>query len=204
MQWYFLELNEGKAPVVRNPSPVTLLSKVSMTNLKMNFWNYEMILQHMTCSLKNPRHSSGVLWSKHHYPSLTMLPFRCLLPFDSICLFEAGFSILVRIKTKSRNRLNVEDDMRLALTNTSPRISSLVCTDASSIVLLVSIYAAWFAYECKYSESNIWNDSVSFLVGCYSNIFRVAGNGWARRLCKLLEWGRKIKRVGNHWSTPSR
>ena len=60
------------------------------------------------------------------YPNVTMLAFRVLLPFASTYLCESGFSTLLHIKTKARNRLYVEDDMRLALANTQPRILKLV------------------------------------------------------------------------------
>ena len=54
-----------------------------------------------------------------------MIALRVLVPFASTYLCEAGFSTIVNIKTKTRNRLDVEDDMRLALTNARPRISKL-------------------------------------------------------------------------------
>ena len=40
-------------------------------------------------------------------------------------LCESGFSALLHIKMKERNRMSVEDDMRLALSSTQPRISPL-------------------------------------------------------------------------------
>ena len=48
-----------------------------------------------------------------------------ILLFDSTYLCEAGFSTIVSIKTKNRNRLDVGDDMRLTLANARPRISKL-------------------------------------------------------------------------------
>ena len=54
-----------------------------------------------------------------------MVALRVLVPFASTYLSEAGFSTLANIKTKNRNRLNVGDDMRLALTNARPQISKL-------------------------------------------------------------------------------
>src|SRR6218665_875060 len=44
-----------------------------------------------------------------------MLAYRVLRPFTSAYLCESWFSTLLHIKTKARNRLNVEDEMRLAL-----------------------------------------------------------------------------------------
>ena len=59
------------------------------------------------------------------YPNVSLTALRILVPFASTYLCEAGFSALVDIKTKNRNRLNVEDDIRLALTNVKPQISVL-------------------------------------------------------------------------------
>ena len=39
-------------------------------------------------------------------------------------LCNPGFSSLVAIKSKSRNQLNVEDDMRLALSKTKPQFEA--------------------------------------------------------------------------------
>ena len=46
-----------------------------------------------------------------------------MLPSTYLC--ETGFFALVHIKSKARNHLNVEDDMRLATSKTQPRISKL-------------------------------------------------------------------------------
>ncbi|XP_068233590.1 protein FAM200C-like [Palaemon carinicauda] len=51
---------------------------------------------------------------------------RSILPFSSIYLCEAGFSALVVLKTKQRNRLDVENNLRCALSSFNPRISDLV------------------------------------------------------------------------------
>ena len=60
------------------------------------------------------------------YTRVSTFALRNLLPFASTYLCETGFSTLVNIKTKSRNRLDVQSDMRLALTATTPRIGMLV------------------------------------------------------------------------------
>ena len=60
------------------------------------------------------------------YPNVAKLALKVLLPFATTYLCESGFSALVVLKTEKLNRLNVEDDMRLALSATKPRITELV------------------------------------------------------------------------------
>ena len=59
------------------------------------------------------------------YPNVSKMAIRILLPFPSTYLCESGFSTLVLIKTKHRNRLSVEDDMRCAISTTKPDIKKL-------------------------------------------------------------------------------
>ena len=49
-----------------------------------------------------------------------------LVPFVTTYLAESGFSVLITMKTNARNKLNVEHDMRVALSMASPRIELLV------------------------------------------------------------------------------
>ncbi|CAG4936404.1 unnamed protein product [Parnassius apollo] len=57
---------------------------------------------------------------------LASLALRVLIPFSSTYLCETGFSALVLIKTKQRNRLDVSNDLMIALARTEPRINQLV------------------------------------------------------------------------------
>ena len=60
-------------------------------------------------------------------PILTREAEKALLPFPTTYLCEQGFSSLVTIKTKARNRLDPQHDLRCALTmNIKPRFESLV------------------------------------------------------------------------------
>ena len=60
------------------------------------------------------------------YPDLSKIILRLLLPFPTTYRCEAAFSILVNVKTKSRNRLKtVTHDMRVALSKTVPDIVEL-------------------------------------------------------------------------------
>ena len=62
---------------------------------------------------------------KDSYSKTTEKALRILIPYMSTYLREAGFSTLLQIKTKQRNRLDVEDDQRCALSQTIPRIQQL-------------------------------------------------------------------------------
>ena len=60
------------------------------------------------------------------YPNLSTHAVRFLLPFASTYMCESGFSCLLQIKSKQRNRLAVESDIRCALSSTIPNIEKLV------------------------------------------------------------------------------
>jgi len=60
------------------------------------------------------------------YPVLAKKALQSILPFVTTYLCESGFSTLVTIKTKSRNRLDAEDDMRVAMSKSIPRFHVLV------------------------------------------------------------------------------
>ena len=60
------------------------------------------------------------------YPNVARVARCSLLPFVSTYLCESGFSIMLLIKTAHRNRLELEDDIRCALSETSLRIDKLL------------------------------------------------------------------------------
>jgi hypothetical protein len=51
---------------------------------------------------------------------------EALIPFVTIYLCESGFLTLVTIKTKNLNRLDVQHDMRVALSKTTPQFNILI------------------------------------------------------------------------------
>ena len=61
------------------------------------------------------------------YPKLSTEAWRAIVPFASTYLCESGFSALMHIKSKARNQLDVEDDMRIVISKVQPRISRLAC-----------------------------------------------------------------------------
>ncbi|XP_068240086.1 protein FAM200C-like [Palaemon carinicauda] len=67
-------------------------------------------------------------WVKYlpMYPKVGEEALCVILPFSSTYLCEAGFSALVVLKTKQRNRLDVENDLHCVLSSFNSRISDLV------------------------------------------------------------------------------
>lgn len=62
----------------------------------------------------------------HEYPALGHHAIRVLLPFSTTYLCEAGFSALTQLKNKNRNKLNVEHDLRIALSSITPNVDRLM------------------------------------------------------------------------------
>ena len=60
------------------------------------------------------------------YPVLTKQAWQSLIPFATTCLYESGFSTLLVIKNKARNQLDAADDVRVALSKTTPRFEDLI------------------------------------------------------------------------------
>ena len=54
------------------------------------------------------------------------MAFKLLLPFVSTYRCEAGFSAMKCIKTDKRSKLEVEDDMRVAISITEPRMTKIL------------------------------------------------------------------------------
>lgn len=72
--------------------------------------------------------SNSNWWAKilSAFPKTSKFALKVLIPFSSTYLCESGFSTLLVIKSKARNRLDAEDDMRCALSHTNPRFDLLV------------------------------------------------------------------------------
>lgn len=62
---------------------------------------------------------------KNEYPEISNNAVKVLIGFSTTYLCERGFSSLTYLKNKYRNKLNVEDDMRLYLTKFQPNIEEL-------------------------------------------------------------------------------
>lgn len=60
------------------------------------------------------------------FPRLCEKALSVFIPFATTYLCESGFSALLSIKTKSRNRLGAQADMRIAISNKVPRFEKLL------------------------------------------------------------------------------
>ena len=58
-------------------------------------------------------------------PALTEKALQMIIPFATSYLCEAGFSAMTVIKTKYRTRINVERDIRVAVSKILPRFDKL-------------------------------------------------------------------------------
>ena len=73
--------------------------------------------------------SLNAFWATMYgsYPSVAVAALTLLVAFPSTYLCEFAFSSMVQIKTKSRNRLiDLESDLRCAITKVEPNIEALV------------------------------------------------------------------------------
>jgi hypothetical protein len=117
---YFPDISKKLFPLVKSPftfdfegipeiAQEELIERINDTGIKSEFSSF----------------SETQFWVRRplDYPALAKTVLKILLPFCYEC--EVGFSSLLQIKTKHRRGLNVEDDLRCALSSTSPRIKKL-------------------------------------------------------------------------------
>ena len=123
-QHWFPELKEEEAFLVRKP----VSNSLDVSDIPNE-------MQEQFIKLKNDSTAHDIYHEKSQlqfwcdmsesYLQISKLAFRTLLPFATTYLWESGFSTLLHIKTKERNRMKVVHDMRLALSNIQPQISRL-------------------------------------------------------------------------------
>ena len=109
---YFPEFEEEEGKLVRNPFSDTLDIATIPSDVQDEFLD----LKHDSAAKDIfEERSLHVLWCSMHlsYPKVSEIALR-LLPFSTTYLCESGFSTLLQIKNKTRNRLDVDPDMRCA------------------------------------------------------------------------------------------
>ena len=113
---YFPELSQEQEALVRNP----FCMELDVSSIPDDIQDEFLDLRNDSSARDLFKEKSMIQFRCAMYQSyskVSMTALRVLVPFASTYLCEAGFSTLVNIKTKNRNRLDVGDDMRLALTN---------------------------------------------------------------------------------------
>lgn len=127
---YFPEINGDELDLVRNPF------RLQVEKIPDEYQD-EFLELKMDSSAKDifDEKSLTEFWPLmiNSYPKVTEKALRALIPFVSTYLCESGFPTLLQIKSKQRNRLDVENDMRCALSKISPRIMDLVRKKQSQI-----------------------------------------------------------------------
>lgn len=123
ISWYFPNLPEVPFALARNPFTVKAEDVPETAQEEfIKFTNSD------TARADFATMPVTQFWVKslQSYPVLSETVLRLLLPFPTTYLCETGLSSLLVIKSKYRSRLAVEDDLRCALSKTTPRISDLV------------------------------------------------------------------------------
>jgi hypothetical protein len=69
------------------------------------------------------------LFVQHTYPALSIEAFRVLLPFTSSYICEAGFSAMVGMKAKLRNKLQLSNSLRLKMKHIDVDVSAVTNTN---------------------------------------------------------------------------
>ncbi|XP_042240697.1 zinc finger BED domain-containing protein 5-like [Homarus americanus] len=121
---YFPEFEEEDGKLVGNPFSGTLDIAIIPNDVQDEFLDLK---NDSAAKDLYEERSLTVFWCSMYqsYPKVSEIVLRVLLPFSTTYLCESGFSTLLHIKSKSRNRLDVDPDMRCALSVTQPRISRL-------------------------------------------------------------------------------
>lgn len=126
MSKYLEDVNTADFQIVRNPFPQSA-DCISDTMNEVQEEFIEMVndssAKELFLQVSLPKFWCAMATS---YPRVSRMALKILIPFPSTYLCESGFSHLLLLKTKQRNRLVVENDLRCTLSKTVPRIAKLV------------------------------------------------------------------------------
>ncbi|XP_067943251.1 protein FAM200A-like [Watersipora subatra] len=131
----FAQLVKEKSPLVLDPRTKQLMS-LNRDPFRCNVHEIPKQLQEEFLVLTNNsalKDDFKELFIEHFwvqvqrlYPNISLAAFKMLIPFASTYLCESALPAMLTIKSKSRNRLKVEADLRCALSTTTPNIKILV------------------------------------------------------------------------------
>ena len=123
---YFPELSIDFYDWIRNP-----FIEYPPDKINLNLTEEEELIEirnDRTLRLKHSEISLDSFWIliKQEYPNISEKAIKILLQFSTTYLCESGFSALVNIKNKKRQKLNsIENELRVCLSNTRPNIKEI-------------------------------------------------------------------------------
>ena len=122
---YFPELDTQSFAVARDPFSASLDAIIDGDITEEEFVRLKQDSGAKALFQSSSLHS---FWCKMllSYPRLSKKAIWLLMPYPSSYLCEQSFSTMAVMKTKYRNRLELESDMIVALSSTEPRIKKLV------------------------------------------------------------------------------
>ena len=127
--WYFPDISKPKFDVVRNPFLVNMNMSMPILD-EMNEAREQLINMMHDSNVRDIFNSSSLskFWCRMmaQYPAIAHFALKLIVPFPSTYLCEIAFSSLLIIKSKYRNRLNTESDLRCCLSTREPRINILM------------------------------------------------------------------------------
>lgn len=128
-KYYFPSISIKNFDWVRNPFIEFTLLEYEGMNLDINHQEELTELRNdRTLKLEYHEKDLDVFWIsiEEQYPIISESAIKILLQFSTSYLCELGFSALVNIKNRNRERLQtVDEEMRVCLSNIRPRISDI-------------------------------------------------------------------------------
>ena len=88
--------------------------------------------------------------ARFEFPLVGCKPLRVLVPFATLYLCKAGFCAASIIKSKYRNKIDIERDMRVAISNIAPRFNKMCIEQQAhcSHLMLFSILRIILIFLC--------------------------------------------------------
>lgn len=123
---YFSDIKDKNFELVRNPFTASIGSiSDSMVDVQEQFIE---LINDSSAKEVFKQVTIVKFWCQmvESYPKVAEIAIRILLPFPTTYMCELSFSHLLSLKTKQRNRLTAENDLRCALSKTKPRIDRII------------------------------------------------------------------------------
>ena len=112
-QHYFSELKEQEAILMQNLFSASLDASGISYEIQDQYFNLTNNSSALILYYEKSLFQLYIVYIYDSYPQTSKLVFQVLLPFATMYLCKSGFSAFLHMKTKERNRMYVEDDMRL-------------------------------------------------------------------------------------------